>query len=324
VFIRAAPLDDEPGEIIGRFSASGDRARFLNDLEKTVATKNYGYYGDYYAGALSSLIEALEQESPPPAAELKPENERTPEESFQAWVYELRYESQARWFPASAPLTARLKLEGAGPAALDALMAALDDPAPTQEIAFQDGPRPSVLLRRKDLALECVEYISGIQFMERTLGRSAQFQRLSPADGARAWWKLAKGKSQAEGVRIQLALWGSNLSSRERDPFNVPDEDWLLTVLLALEPSHPALERLGALNQRPHGWFDDGARVLFEIDPQTVLRGAFARSAEHHPHDGDDFLLIPYGDKRIYQQLSHRALVDSRAAMPRSNPFAAR
>jgi hypothetical protein len=49
---------------------------------------------------------------------------------------------------------------------------------------------------------------------------------------------------------------------------------------------------------------------MLRLDPQFLLRTTFDRLGAHALRDGDYFLLLKYGDQRVYQELSRRAQVD--------------
>ncbi len=204
------------------------------------------------------------------------------------------------------------------------MIAALDDDTPTRETFRPDmgtssmymPPQNIRVVRRSDLALQCIEQIASLTFFRRTQWPalfSVDTRRAAMIANARAWWKLAKGKSRADGIRIEFALFKN--SARPSDGGLPGDqfafqghEAFMLFDLAALDGPTAVLERLRELADADSDPLNGGIRPsMMRTDPQYVLRSAMARLEANHLRDADCAILLPYGNKAVYQELARRS-----------------
>jgi hypothetical protein len=97
------------------------------------------------------------------------------------------------------------ELVSMGPAAIPYLLKALDDDTPTRTLAWQRDLPVCFVLRRQDVAMQCLERIAGRRFYESGatfvhLYMDTPERRRSAIDKARKWWAQSRGQSQAQGL----------------------------------------------------------------------------------------------------------------------------
>jgi hypothetical protein len=295
---QAPPGGEDPGRIPMRFVNGGTRADFLKELKAAVAN----HADKWYEKEFPSLITALEHEPPPPAGYSKPADKRSSEESIRAWIFDLRDTVEPMSYRDTGDAASHLV--AAGTSAMDALVTALDDDTPVRQLAYEKGPGLAIVLRRSDLAMTCIERISGIDFWRGGHFHNIE-QRASATENVHNWWKQAKGKSQAEGIRIQLGMWKQNTTLRN---YSAVYEAGLLYILTQLEPPEKVIERLRELCVADtYGLNSPITEYMEQLDPQFLLRQVFERLAKKSVRDGDYYLLLKYGDKVVYKALSQRA-----------------
>jgi HEAT repeat protein len=193
-------------------------------LLKTCKELRAAFPESKYDEELLSLIEPLEREAatPAPAFLKKPLADMNQEETIRYWIYQLANFSPVMISSPGGPLlfagfdgapTPADRLVAIGPAAISFLVETLEDATPTRITISNDfGPCHDkfFLLRRQDVAFECLERIVGCS-LYRTYSNSA-FYRDSPKRKAaalalaKAWWSRSKGASQAQMIRNFLAL----------------------------------------------------------------------------------------------------------------------
>jgi hypothetical protein len=275
--------------------------------------------GTRYETELTSLIRAMtrEKDAGPPAYVTKKPEDRTPEETARYWVYQLRDVDGRQWSDPGYPnlfvaapgkTLATDELVRLGTAAIGPLVDALEDDTPTRTIAWQRSFYPVYfVLRRQDLAVKCLERITGIQFYEEGatylhLYLDTPARRNSVIANIRAWWAQSKGKSQAQMIRNQMALARDNLTlHRGLDPALPP------MILVDLEGPEGIIE---TWEKQVDTLTGDHRDYLMErisaVDKRFAYRLALRRLAEGRAGGLDFFRLLDHGDKAVYQDLAAR------------------
>lgn len=296
------------------FQDGAPRAEFLATCKWLLAN----YPGSDYEQELTTLIAPMEREAaaPPPAYLTKPAARRTPEETAQYWVYQLREEGARQFsnpgYPAlfsfsGMDATAADQLVHLGPVAIPYLVKALEDNTPTRTIAWQRSFYPVYfVLRRQDIAMKCLECIAGCRFYnERAsyihLYMDKPERRQSAINNVKEWWKQSRDATQAQMVRNQLKLSAMN------EALNVYDRLFDLQVLAALEGPEAIIAEARAMLRDDHSDLNSSVvELMNDIDPQAPLRAAFARFKANASRGGDYTLLYRYGDRAIFQEITRR------------------
>jgi len=298
------------------FQNGGAREEFLAVCKKLLAD----YPGSTYDAQLQSLIEPLEREvAVTPAFMQVPEGKRSQEQTIRYWVYQLRDVAGHQWsdpgypeiFPAAysskAPPMATDELVAIGVPAIPYLIDALEDDTPTRTIAWQRSFYPVYfVLRRKDLAMKCLERITGCDFYDEGatyihLHNDTPERRASVLANVRAWWRISQGVRQTDMIRNQLRLRQSNLTLRGYDEIDA------LQKLAMLEGPAMAVERMQALLATDHyGLNSPIVEAMDRIDPQKAVQSTFARFQQNQSRDGDYVLLLRYGNRATYQEMARR------------------
>ena len=297
-----------------RFREGGPREGFLDTCKGLLAS----YPGSRYDDQLRSLIAPMEREASAPRPtylDAKPAD-RAPEETICAGVFELRNLAAYQLFDPGYPLLFALpgrepsaadRLVEIGPAAIPYLIEALGDDTPTRTIAWQRSFYPiHFVLRRRDVALKCLERIAGCPFY----WEGATFvhfhidkpeRQASVLADIRAWWGQCAGAPQARMVRAQLALMPGNITLRPHHRIAA------LNTLEMLEgPEGVVAELHRMLAEEPPSLNSPIRSALDRIDPQAPIREAFRRFREGTSRDGDYRYLYKYGDKAVYAEIARR------------------
>jgi hypothetical protein len=304
---------------LATFHGGGAREQLLlavKDLRNT-------YLGSRYEPQWEDLIELLDREAatPAPAFLAKDAKDRTPDETIAFWIYQLRDLGAPQiTFPGEPMLFAMLdqaptacdRLVGIGPAALPQLIDALSDRTPTRTLAFQRPySRAYFLLRRQDVALKCIEGIVGCRFYDEGatwmhFHMDTDERRASVMENMQAWWKVSRGKPQAQMIRNQLALLPKNIT------LNTPlqqgyDEAHMLEILAMLEGPESVLPRMRELLEAERDNLNGPAiEVMGRIDRRTVIAEALKRFWANQSRGGDYYTLLNYGDKKVYEEIARR------------------
>lgn len=276
-------------ETMTQFAGGGTRAELLAKCKAALAEGR----SDSYEAEFRSLVDALQHEPAPPKGYDKPPAQRTAEETIRAAIYDLNGDRPYK----QDDVLPRDVILAAGTAALGPLMEALDDATPTRAIGEEEGPSTAILLRREDVALHYIEKIAGTTLFKRTQGRGGQFhndpQRAMFVVTIRAWWEQAKGKSQADLLRMAATGESELLDIAELvGPETVRDQ---------------VLTWLGRENASCDGPLALGIR---QLDPPSILRPALERFRNHKAHALDYNLLARWGDQAIYRELASQAAAD--------------
>lgn len=288
--------------ILQPYLQGGSREDLLQRCQAELAAGTAGYYKQEF----TTLVAALEHEPKPPEGYDKPAAQRTKEQTLRCWIYDLREEgSSFGWSPVGTPAE---HLVASGPAAMDALIDTLEDFTPTRSEGMEVGLSLTAILRRQDLALQCIERISACTFYRRTGGRGIHLyndhERQSVIANIQNWWKQAQGQSQAEGLRIQKRLRSDNTSLNKQDY----DETAILWKIALLEGPENVIENLRGLLASEHDWLNSSlAQNMMQIEPQSVLHNVFEDFHNHQERPGQHVWLIRYGDKKNYQEMVRRA-----------------
>jgi hypothetical protein len=289
----AEPRSYELGNaVIAPFAQGGSRTELLAGCKAALAE---GRAGSYEA-EFRSLVEALAYEPGPPRGYDKAPAQRSEEEVIRAAIYDFNGDRSYKL----DDVLPRDVILAAGTAALGPLMETLDDATPTRVIGQEEGLSLTILLRREDIALRYIEKISGVPLFQRTQGRGGQFhndpQRAAFLAKIRAWWETAKGKSQADIRRMEIALRGANESE----------------VLYLAELEGPESVREQVLKLMGPETFCDGPLALGvrEFDSPAILRPALERFRNHKAYTVDYNLLARWGDQAVYRELAAQAAAD--------------
>ena len=223
------PQEKRRREALLAFHKGGSRKEFLATCKKLVAEDSGGRYDDEF----KSLITSLEREAaaPRPAFLQKSPKDRTEEERIRYWIYQLRDLSADPAYGGGPPTifgwdtarpTAANQIMAICAPAIPFLIDSLDDGTPTRTFVWhQPGRHPGLsMLRRQDIAINCLEWIVGCKFYESYTSTPLHVdtpERRSALANVREWWKLSQGKPQAEMIRNQLALRSKNITLRNWD-----------------------------------------------------------------------------------------------------------
>ena len=299
--------DDEAWKVFRpvllQFQDGGSRTQFLATCKELLRQ----YPGSRYETELTSLVRAIGKEASKPRPDFldkKPE-ERTKEESIRYWIYELRDQGSRQISDPGYPMLFDLGVSPAaadqvvafGPDAVPSLIDALDDDTPTRTIAWQRSFYPVYfVLRRQDVAMKCLERIAGCRFYEEGttfihLYMDKPERREAAIATVKSWWDMSKGKSQATWIRNQMELRGTNADSLQNLAMIEGPETVMADLRQVFADSKPDLNNYAE-------------EVLFRLDPQTVLRGAFQRFKNGSSQDGDYKFLLKYGDRTVYQEMT--------------------
>ena len=205
----AGPYNEMVWEVLRpamlQFQKGGSRDEFLATCKKLVAD----FPGSEYDAMLKSWIEPMEREAkaPPDFLKKKPE-ERTDDEQVRNAVYQLRDVAGKQPMQPGRPMVFTWAGKGLpqvervltfGPAAIPHLIAALDDDTPTRTLGFWRDYHPSgyYLLRRSDVAIQCIEKIAKRDFYdsEYVSGRLSVEEperRAEVIAEVKKWWEQDK------------------------------------------------------------------------------------------------------------------------------------
>jgi HEAT repeat protein len=232
------------------------------------------------------LIEPLEREiaAPLPAFLDKKPEERSQAERIQFWIYQLRDLAAGQWSePGSPEIFAGMRenptpadrLCAVGPAAIPFLIEALEDSTPTRTTVHSRFILDSAsLLRRQDIAFECLERIVGGCFYRNRMGfpliSDTPQRRESAIAHAKAWWGKSRGATQAQMIRNYLELMGQNVTLRNEDGLRYFDSERLqaLCNLGMLEGPEGVIEAVRQIHEER---FFDFPTVRERLDPKTPL-----------------------------------------------------
>ncbi len=191
-----------------------------------------------------------------------------------------------------------------GAPAIPFLIDSLDDGTPTRTFVWhQPGRHPGLsMLRRQDIAINCLERIVGCKFYESYTSTPLHVdtpERRSALANVREWWKLSQGKPQAEMIRNQLALRSKNITLRNWD--KVGD---LEALAMLIGPGAVMAEARALPADDPS---DNSRRDLLHLlDPRLVVVEVFARFRENRSRSGDYSTLLRFGDRKVYQEIARR------------------
>jgi hypothetical protein len=297
------------------FQNGTPRDAFLQTCRRLQET----YPGSQYAQELTSLITAMqrEAEAPLPRYLTIDAGQRTQDETIQYLIYLLRDVAGRQWGDPGYPTLFSADFGGTpgpmerlvaiGPPAIPFLIDALEDTTPSRTIAWQRSFYPVYfVLRRQDLALKTLERITGCRFYNENATYMHFYldtsdRRTSVLNNVRAWWKISQGVPQAQAVRNQVRLNGTNMT------LNLYDQLRDLETLEALEGPEAVLEDVRRIQRNTGGDLNDPVRTfLMEIDPRTPVREALERFAEQRCRQGDYTLLFQYGDRQVYAEMARR------------------
>ncbi len=206
------PLDDEAWKVFQRamldFQKGTPREKFLRACKELLRS----YPRSRYENQWRDLIAAMEREAAArkPDFLAKPAKDRSQDETIAYWIYQLRgMEAQPcsdpgdpRLFAIGGQPAAEEQLVAIGPAAIPQLIGALTDRMPTRTIVWQRSFYPIYfVLRRQDIAMKCLERISGCRFYEEGatwmhFHMDTDEHKASVLENVRAWWRRARAKAK--------------------------------------------------------------------------------------------------------------------------------
>jgi len=278
------------------------------------------------AGELSSLIEPLEADlaKQRPFLDKRPKD-LTDDEIVELLIYRFRdlsaghtasAYSTGTWSRSDpvifstlwAPLlpTEADMLVALGDDALEQLVEAVQDTTPTRSTSSWFGPgRHTFLMRRQDMALMCLQRITGCTFYQITgeraiLSQESAERRASVIAHVHKWWQNSKGKSQAEMIRNYLATVDQNLVMNDAHSKWQLDSarDQALMTLGYLEGPKNVLNQL----KPPSTYSPLTSRALLAETSPAVA--ALRRFKAGKPLSDDLEYLFKYGDQSVYQEIA--------------------
>lgn len=301
------------------FSKGMSREKFLAACED-IAKKYADHYGRQCEAA-AQYIAALKREAaqPVPAFVGKPADRRTPQEAAAYSVYQLREfatkERDGVHYPAmfardKQPPTAADRVVAHGTTALPYLMVAIEDGMPTRTIAKHSSWRHEYLLPRRDVAIRCLERITGCRFYgsHGDLGRAyphfsleQRNARFGAMKNIRSWWAASRGKSSARMIRNQIALMPKNPTLGKYY------EVEMLGPLAEIEGAQAVMPRLCELLESDLQVLRYGATDLAaKLDRPAMMKIITRRFWKNQTKDTDYRMLVRYGDQEVYKELGRR------------------
>jgi hypothetical protein len=276
------------------------------------------YPQSQHARRLDSFIERIAAElgKPVPAFATKPRAELTEAETIRLLIHQFRdfvgvdFAGMGPHLFSDESPAQRLVL--IGPRALPYLVEAVDDQTVCRTNDYdRHVPDHSKLLRRQDFVFECLERITGCTFfVASTRDDEPAERRAAGAAHVRRWWKLCRGKSQADMLRAYLSTLPTNESLRDYESDHPECRRRAILLLAHIEGPEGVLDDLRNLPQEWH--HHDELTAVEQFSPQRPAQWAFLRLKEPpgfsqlRLRDIDE--LLTYGDYWSYQQLAKLAI----------------